>query len=107
MSVNLKWTEDEIDRLRHFYPDTYPEDLEKLFGRDRTSVIAKANALGMRKSKEYLKAVRTRSLVVATDVKSELARLEKMPKRIKSDVRRIKTGFVITEGNITTHRSHG
>lgn len=107
MSTNIKWTEEEIERLRYFYPDTYPEDLEKMFGRDRTSVIAKANALGMRKSKEYLKAVRTRSLVVATDVKSELARLEKMPKRVKTDVRRIKTGFVITEGNVITHRSYG
>lgn len=65
MSTNIKWTEEEIERLRHFYP----EDLEKL--------------------KAYLKAVRTRSLVVATDV------------------RRIKTGFVITEGNVITHRSYG
>ena len=106
MSVNIRWTEDEIERLRIVYPNAMPEDLEELFGRHRSTIIAKANALGMRKSKEYLKAVRKRSLDMATDIKAELAKLEKQPKRSKAEVKRIKSGFLIIEGNVTTHRGY-
>lgn len=106
MSTNIRWTEDEIERLRIVYPNAMPEDLEELFGRHRSTIIAKANALGMRKSKEYLKAVRKRSLDIAMDIKAELAKLENQPKRTKAEIKRIKSGFLIIEGNVTTHRGY-
>lgn len=48
------WTEQQVDLLRTFYPSFKSEDVAFMVGRPLESVYRKANALGLKKSAEFL-----------------------------------------------------
>lgn len=104
--IRRTWTEDEIELLRKVYPTSLPEDLEAIFRKNRSTIIAKANSLKIRKSKEYLTSVRTRSLDFATKVRAEMIENNIVPEKDTSIKRRIATGIITIEGNVLTHRGH-
>ena len=54
------WTEDDLKLLASLYPDTITDELAERFGRSPGSVKTKARQLGLRKSEDYLKAIKSR-----------------------------------------------
>jgi hypothetical protein len=54
------WTEDDLELLTKLYPDTITDELAKLFRRSAGSVKTKARQLGLKKSRNYLKAIKSR-----------------------------------------------
>ncbi len=54
------WTEDELELLTKLYPDTITDELARRFGRSAGSVKTKARQLGLKKSRSYLKAIKSR-----------------------------------------------
>ena len=104
--IRRTWTEDEIELLRKVYPTSLPEDLEAIFRKNRSTIIAKANSLKIRKSKEYLTSVRTRSLDFATKVRAEMIENNIVPEKDTTTRKRIATGIITIEGNVLTHRGH-
>jgi len=54
------WTEDDLKLLSKLYPDTITDELAERFGRSAGSVKTKARQLGLRKSDNYLKAIKSR-----------------------------------------------
>ncbi len=48
------WTEIELQVLREFFADSHTADLARAFGRTSNQVLAKANELGLRKSRELV-----------------------------------------------------
>ena len=53
------WTDDELKRLAKLYPNTSTRELAKQLNRSEGSIKTKARQLGLRKSKSYLKAIKT------------------------------------------------
>lgn len=105
MGLAVNWTKEEIDVLTKVYATALPEDLEKIFGRSRFTITAKANALGLKKSKEYLRSVRTRSVVAAVEVREKLVKENKIVKENPNEnKRKIASGIVTIVGNVLTHR---
>lgn len=49
-----EWTEDRLEGLRRFYPNYKTEDVAFMLGLRTEQVYAKANALGLAKTEEYL-----------------------------------------------------
>jgi len=54
------WTEDDLELLSKLYPDTVTDELAQRFGRSAGSVKTKARQLGLKKSQDYLKAIKSR-----------------------------------------------
>ncbi|MHC4507400.1 MAG: hypothetical protein ACYTAO_00390 [Planctomycetota bacterium] len=54
------WTEEDLKLLKELYPDTATDELAERFGRSAGAVKTKARQLGLRKSKDYLKAIKSR-----------------------------------------------
>jgi len=54
------WTEDDLKLLTKLYPNTVTDELAGRFGRLAGSVKTKARQLGLRKSDNYLKAIKSR-----------------------------------------------
>lgn len=54
------WTEDDLKLLTKLYPNTVTDELAGRFGRSAGSVKTKARQLGLRKSDNYLKAIKSR-----------------------------------------------
>jgi hypothetical protein len=54
------WTEDDLRLLTKLYPDTITDELARRFGRSAGSVKTKARQLGLKKSRSYLKAIKSR-----------------------------------------------
>lgn len=51
------WREWEVDLLRRYYPDVPTEPIAAALGRPLPSVLAKANAMGLRKTRELIATV--------------------------------------------------
>jgi len=54
------WTEDELKQLRKLYPQTVSDELAERFGRSPGSIKTKARQLGLKKSRNFLKAIKSR-----------------------------------------------
>ena len=54
------WDQDALKLLMELYPDTSTEELANRFGRSAGAIKTKARQLGLRKSKVYLKAIKSR-----------------------------------------------
>ena len=54
------WTEDDLKLLTKLYPNTTTDELAKRFDRSPGSVKTKARQLGLRKTRSYLKAIKSR-----------------------------------------------
>lgn len=54
--VKRFWTPEEVEILRQFYPNTRTEDLAQVMGVKASRLFSKADQLGLRKSKAYMKA---------------------------------------------------
>ena len=54
------WTEDDLAILTRLYPEMETNELAKRFGRSAGSIKTKARQLGLKKSKSYLRAVKSR-----------------------------------------------
>ena len=54
------WTEDDLDILTRLYPEMGTNELARRFGRSAGSVKTKARQLGLKKSRSYLKAIKSR-----------------------------------------------
>jgi hypothetical protein len=54
------WTEEDLELLTELYPNTMTSELAKRFGRSAGSVKTKARQLGLKKSKNYIKAIKSR-----------------------------------------------
>lgn len=54
------WTEEDLKLLREFYPDTATDELAGRFTRSTGAIKTKARQMGLRKSRNYLKAVKSR-----------------------------------------------
>jgi hypothetical protein len=54
------WTENDLEILTRLYPNTVTDELAKRFGRSAGSVKTKARQLGLKKSRSYLKAIKSR-----------------------------------------------
>ena len=53
------WTDEDLKRLTKLYPNTSTKELAKQLDRSEGSIKTKARQLGLRKSKIYLKAIKT------------------------------------------------
>jgi len=54
------WGAEMLKLLTELYPDTATEELAERFGRSAGAIKTKARQLGLRKSKSYLKAIKSR-----------------------------------------------
>jgi hypothetical protein len=54
------WSEENLNLLKGLYPDTATDELVERFGRSVGAIKTKARQLGLRKSKGYLKAIKSR-----------------------------------------------
>jgi hypothetical protein len=54
------WSEEMLRLLTELYPDTATEKLAERFSRSAGAIKTKARQLGLRKSKSYLKAIKSR-----------------------------------------------
>ena len=54
------WTEEDLKLLAKLYPGTATEQLVKRFGRSEGSIKTKARQLKLRKSKSYIKSIKSR-----------------------------------------------
>lgn len=54
------WTDEDLRQLRKQYPNTMTDELAEHLGRSPGSVKTKARQLGLKKSKSYLKAIKSR-----------------------------------------------
>ena len=53
------WTDDDLKKLAKLYPNSSTKELSKRLNRSEGSIKTKARQLGLRKSKSYLKAIKT------------------------------------------------
>ena len=53
------WTDDDLKRLTKLYSNTSTKKLAELLDRSEGSIKTKARQLGLRKSKNYLKTIKT------------------------------------------------
>jgi HNH endonuclease len=56
---SAKWTEKQIELLHEHYANTRANDLKEFIGRSISSIYMKANAIGLKKSNEYLSKMPT------------------------------------------------
>jgi hypothetical protein len=54
------WTEEELKVLTKLYPNTITDELAGRFNRSAGSVKTKARQLGLKKSRSFLKAIKSR-----------------------------------------------
>ena len=54
------WTEDDLEILIRLYPEMETDELARRFSRSAGSIKTKARQLGLKKSKSYLRAVKSR-----------------------------------------------
>jgi hypothetical protein len=54
------WTEEELEVLAKLYPNTITDELAGRFNRSPGSVKTKARQLGLKKSRSFLKAIKSR-----------------------------------------------
>jgi hypothetical protein len=54
------WTDDDLKLLTRLYPNTITDQLAERFGRSPGSIKTKARQLGLRKSRSFLKAIKSR-----------------------------------------------
>jgi len=54
------WTQEDLELLKELYPDTATEELAERFSRSAGAIKTKARQMGLRKSKNYLKAIKSR-----------------------------------------------
>ena len=54
------WTEEELEVLAKLYPNTITDELAGRFNRSAGSVKTKARQLGLKKSRSFLKAIKSR-----------------------------------------------
>ena len=52
-----RWSKDEVKLLKKIFRDTSNREVAEQLGRSISSVSAKASALGLRKTKKYLKSI--------------------------------------------------
>ena len=55
--VSGPWSKDEVKLLKKIYRSSSNADVAKKLGRSVSSVTAKARALGLSKTKKYLKSI--------------------------------------------------
>jgi hypothetical protein len=54
------WTDADLKLLTKLYPNTITDELAERFGRSPGSIKTKARQLGLRKSRSFLKAIKSR-----------------------------------------------
>ena len=54
------WTDTDLKLLTRLYPNTMTDELAERFGRSAGSIKTKARQLGLRKSRSFLKAIKSR-----------------------------------------------
>jgi hypothetical protein len=54
------WTDDDLRLLTRLYPNTITDELAERFGRSPGSIKTKARQLGLRKTRSFLKAIKSR-----------------------------------------------
>lgn len=54
------WRQEDLRLLKELYPDAATDELAEQLGRSAGAVKTKARQLGLRKSKNYLKAIKSR-----------------------------------------------
>lgn len=54
------WTDTDLKLLTKLYPNTITDELAERFGRSPGSIKTKARQLGLRKSRSFLKAIKSR-----------------------------------------------
>lgn len=54
MMMRRYWTPNEIETLRHLYPDTPTWEIARQLGRTVRSIFQQANSIGVRKSQKFL-----------------------------------------------------
>ena len=54
------WTDTDLKLLTRLYPNTMTDELAERFGRPAGSIKTKARQLGLRKSRSFLKAIKSR-----------------------------------------------
>jgi hypothetical protein len=54
------WTDTDLKLLTRLYPNTITDELAERFGRSAGSIKTKARQLGLRKSRSFLKAIKSR-----------------------------------------------
>lgn len=54
------WTDNDLRLLRKLYPNTITDELAERFGRSPGSIKTKARQLGLRKTRSFLKAIKSR-----------------------------------------------
>jgi hypothetical protein len=54
------WTDADLKLLTRLYPNTITDELADRFGRSPGSIKTKARQLGLRKSRSFLKAIKSR-----------------------------------------------
>jgi hypothetical protein len=54
------WTDDDLRLLRKLYPNTITDELAERFGRSPGSIKTKARQLGLRKTRSFLRAIKSR-----------------------------------------------
>lgn len=62
--IKPRWTKEEIKDLKKIYKNVSNDQLAKLFGRKRSSIVSKASRLGLRKSAIYLRLMGRRCIAV-------------------------------------------
>ena len=55
--VSGPWSADEVKQLKKMFPGNSTADVAAQLGRSAASVQAKASALGLKKTKKYLKSI--------------------------------------------------
>ena len=55
--VSGLWSKDEVKLLKKLYPNTITQEVADQLGRPLTSVTKKANKIGLKKTKKYLKSI--------------------------------------------------
>lgn len=53
MTINRKWTEEELQILREMYPMTHTDVIAEKLGRNEDVIRTKARRLGLRKAADY------------------------------------------------------
>ena len=56
-ATRSEWSKDELRMLKKLFRNTSTKEVAEALGRSATSVQAKASALGLKKTKKYLKSV--------------------------------------------------
>lgn len=74
-----RWSEEEIEELRAWYPDHANLDVARRLGRSVVAVANKASQLGLRKSDRFLRAMGERNVSARRDRRPSSAGIEESP----------------------------